>query len=546
MMQAASFVTVVTAIFYHLSRVGYENNAPMTVQQEEGVQLAPSPKAQEVSRSERDFCPVYQQLPPGGQAQTYVRQSGLNSTHADGGPNGVGDVLLWLLVHFLWRWLRSPNSRDPARARAEDRVLAEGSVPVCPRALRLDDGGGGGGGGVLGGGFYERCVRGASQERWRALEFVEGFSDDLLGALRRTLGGEADLRVEDCVGVGSVYESWRAGEPLACDLLVPLAPPEPYRFSFRLWHGPGNGARPVRQASGRIRLEGPAGDEAGCLCATTGPEEDVLCLVHGPRATTNADVLESLLCSKDTPYLARDRVTKWFRTAVAKAWGQISHKYDFELTFRNPDSPGALRVRFRSGKTVVFNLTPVVRFEDSDAYFVSHFASDAGDRSPTSWPLSFAVYEKRLLKHLAERLPEDSCHLRCLQIVSFLHKKQVGLTGGTSLSVYHLKTALLHLLLDKRPSEWSATHLENRACDLLEFVREGLRKTELLHALIGNGRVPKEVGIPPVFRAAEPVDLFRPLAAQERLRAGAAEHFGEMLRNAALLMQEYALRWARG
>ncbi|KAJ8284937.1 hypothetical protein COCON_G00037870 [Conger conger] len=52
MMQAASFVTVVAAIFHHLSKVGYEIITPITVQQEQGAfskspSMGPSPKCLE-------------------------------------------------------------------------------------------------------------------------------------------------------------------------------------------------------------------------------------------------------------------------------------------------------------------------------------------------------------------------------------------------------------------------------------------------------------------------------------------------------------------
>ncbi|KAJ8365795.1 hypothetical protein SKAU_G00146260 [Synaphobranchus kaupii] len=451
-------------------------------------------------------------------------------------------TVLWMQGSYKWEsstvsslarsngvLLQRLNSRDPPQA--EEDILAEGSV-CTTAALLLDKG-------VLGG-FYERYIHTRAHENWRVLEFVEGFSDDLLGALRSTLDGESGMQVEDCIGVGSMYESWRVSKPLVCDLIIPFAPPEPYRFSFQLWRGPVNGVPSGRQASGRILLDSAIENKTSCLCRMANPGEDMLCLLHGPHTMAKVNILENLLCSKGTPYLAKEQVIKWFQIAITKAWGQISHKYEFELTFRNLRSPGALKVRFRSGKTIIFNLAPVIRFEDSDAYFVSQFTSNVNDSSDTCWPLSFAVYEKRLLKYLAKRLPENSCHIRCLQIVCFLHKKQTGLTGKTSLSVYHLKSALLHLLLDKRPLDWSSNHLENRACDILEFILKSLRKKELRHALIGNSRVPKEIGIPPSFIAAEPINLFRPLALQKHLYTEMEKHFREMVRNAAVLIQLYS------
>jgi hypothetical protein len=91
----------------------------------------------------------------------------------------------------------------------------------------------------------------------------------------------------------------------------------------------------------------------------------MLCLLccdnENVKVVKVTDVLDSALCSKHTPYLAKTQVTKWFQTTIRKAWGQISHKYEFELTFRNIDAPGALIVQFRSGKVITFDMAPVVK-----------------------------------------------------------------------------------------------------------------------------------------------------------------------------------------
>lgn len=378
MMQAAGFATVVAAIFHHLNRVGYEIITPITVQQEEGdfskpPSIGPSPNCLEL---EQDFCPIFQTLSPGDKEQCDVHQNGHNSTQVDSRYSVFDNALIWIAIHFLWRLYHRFNSRDPAPA--EDDILTEG--PVCTKVLLLDKG-------VLGG-FYEGCIHSAALENQRVQEFVEGFSDDLLQALRSRLDSEAYMQVEDCIGVGSMYESWRVGKPLACDLIIPIAPPEPYRFNFQLWWKSVNGIHPVHQAWGRIQLERTIENKTRCLCGMAGLGEDLLCLLHGPQTMT---ILENLLCSKDTPYLAKDQVIKWFQIAITEAWGQISHKYEFELSFGNQGSPGALKVRFRSGKTIIFNLTPAIRFEDSDAYFVSQFPSNINSSSGTYWTLSFAV-----------------------------------------------------------------------------------------------------------------------------------------------------------
>ncbi|KAJ8389810.1 hypothetical protein AAFF_G00112790 [Aldrovandia affinis] len=384
------------------------------------------------------------------------------------------------MVNFVWKQIQKFNTRDPAQDEEKD-IFAEGSVST--KALLLDKG-------VLER-FYDKRIHTTAHEYWRVQEFVEGFSDDLLEDFTSVCDRKADIAVQDCIGVGSVYEFWRTSKPLTCDLMVPFAPPKPYQFSAQLC-----GGTPAEHCWGRIKIE-RASENNSCLCGMANLGDDMVCLLHGQNEVAKiSDALEDLLCSKHTPYLSKDRVIKWFQNGITKAWEKISHKYEFELTFRNLVS---LKVRFRSGMTIIFNITPVIRFQDSNAYFVPQFTSNGDNSADTHWLLSFAVYEKHLLKSLAKSLPENPCHIRCLQIVSFLHKKQTDLTGRSPLSNYHLKTALLHLLLDKRPSEWSSDHLEQRVCDILEFIWKSLHKRELWHVLIGNSQVPKEIALLWIF-----------------------------------------------
>lgn len=429
----------------------------------------------------------------------------------------------------------SSSARDSSQA--EEEVLSEGSV--LTKALFPDKG-------VLSS-FYERCIRVSAQEARRTCEFVEGFADDLLEALRSGSDKDADMEVEDCLGVGSTFEAWRVSKPLTCDLFVPFVPPEPYGFKFRLWCGPSGDVPPDMPGCGRIAVAKTGEGGADCLCGTTDLGEDMLCLLHGKNDKPKpSDASNDLLWFRNTPYLAKDQVMKWFQIAVTKAWGRISHKYEFELTFRNLDAPGALKVRFRSGRVIILNITPVVQFEDTDAYFVSHFPSESRSCSDTYWSLSLAMYEKNLLKYSAKRLPENSCHIRCLQIVSFLHKKQEGLTGQSALTNYHLKTALLHLLLGTKSSAWHFDNLELRLRDIMGFLEKSLQEKRLCHVLVGNARVPREIGVPAIFRTAEPINLFRPLVLQRHLYTKTVEHFQEMLRNARVLIQEYTPQFPNG
>ncbi|XP_060895896.1 inositol 1,4,5-trisphosphate receptor-interacting protein [Labrus mixtus] len=436
---------------------------------------------------------------------------------------------LSLVIFFTIEMCRVDLADTEVRPVEDEDVFPE-SGSITPRTMVLDKD-------VLGN-FCDKCTYTSAHDNWRVREFVEGFADDLLESLR-SVCDRTDMEVGDFVGIGSMFESWRVCKPLMCDLLVPFSPPDPHSFQFHLWCCPSSDVPPDMQGCGKIKVTKE--NEEGCICGSANLGEDMLCLLHSRDDGIKVDCgPDELLCSRNTSFLSKDQVMKWFQISVTKAWGRISHKYDFEVTFRNLDAAGALKIRFPSGKVIVMNIIPVVQFEDTDAYFVSHFPSDCESAPDPYWALSFAIYERNLFKYFTKCLPQHSCHLHCLQIVTFLHRKQTGLTGKSAFTNYHFKTALLHLLLlSKSPSSWGFENIEHRLRDILVFMQRSLQEKRLHHVLIGNSKVPEEVRVPEIIQRAEPVNLLRPLVLQTELYAATVKHFQEMLRNASALLQEY-------
>lgn len=392
--------------------------------------------------------------------------------------------------------------------------------------------------------FYERCIRGATADAARTREFVEGFVDDLLEALRSLCNRDTDMEVEDFIGVDSMYENWQVDRPLLCDLFVPFIPPEPYHFHAELCCS--RRSVPLgRQGYGQIKVVRADEDPLGCICDKTKLGEDMLCLLHGKNSVAQpGGEVEMLLCARDAPYLDTLQVMKWFQMALTRAWHRIAHKYEFDLAFGQLDSPGSLKIRFRSGKFMPFNLIPVIQCDDSDLYFVSHLPREPSGEAPassTDWLLSFAVYERHFLRMTSKALPEGACHLSCLQIASFLLSKQSRLTGPSGLGNYHLKTALLHLLVSRRPADWETGQLDARLHELLRFLEKSLLEKKLHHFFIGNRKAPHTMGLPEAVRRAEPLNLFRPFVLQRSLYRKTVDSFYEMLKNAPVLISEYSL-----
>lgn len=457
------------------------------------------------------------------------------------GPEEEYSGYLWSSVLFLVFLVIKMFQMHVAHTEItpfEDEDIYSESSSLAPRLKPLDKE-------VLTN-FCDKCTYTSSNEIWRVREFVEGFADDLLESLRSVCDRDADMEVGDFVGIGSVFESWKVCKPLMCDLLVPFSPPDPFALQFHLWCSCSSNVPPNMQGCGKIKVSKSGGTE-GCLCGSADMGEDMLCLLHNGNDVPSVERSpDDLLCTRNTSFLSKDQVMKWFQISVTKAWGRISHKYDFEVNFRNLDAAGALKVRFHSGKVVVLNMIPVVQLQDTDAYFVSHFPSGSESPPDPYWPLSFAVYERNLLKLISKRLPQNSCHLHCLQIVTFLHRKQTSLTGKTALTNYHLKTVLLHLLLGKRASSWGTEHMESRLGDLLSFLHRSLQEKRLHHVMIGNSKVTELIPVPEIISRAEPVNLLRCLVLQAELHAQTLQHFNEMLKNAPALLQDYTPHWSNG
>uniref|UniRef100_A0A1A7WB31 Inositol 1,4,5-trisphosphate receptor-interacting protein n=2 Tax=Iconisemion striatum TaxID=60296 RepID=A0A1A7WB31_9TELE len=383
--------------------------------------------------------------------------------------------------------------------------------------------------------FYRRCVQVSAEKKWRDGEFLEGFVNDLLDAMKTICDNSSRMAMEDFHLVN------------ASDVIVWFSPPEPYGLQCLLWNSHASDRLLDHlQICGQIKLVEKK-IQNGCPCQTSAAaaDDDMVCLLHcnSEKAKTKpVDVCDGLLCSMSTPYLSKSKVSRWFQSNIKQAWAQISHKYEFELHICYMDAPGALVIRFRSGRKISFSVNPVIKFNSEAHFFITPWSS--GDLD-TLWTLSLTSYEDRLLEHLSQRLPENSCHNQTLEIAHFLHKRQSALSGSSALKDFHFKTAFMHLLLTKKASQWRPDFVACRLRDLLDFMEKSLEKKLLAHVLIGNP-LAKVIELPVEITKAKPVNLFHPLVEHNCLYKNTLVHFQEMLRNAHMLIHDYAAQRANG
>lgn len=359
---------------------------------------------------------------------------------------------------------------------------------------------------------------------WEAA-FLEGFANDLVNAMRE---------LNDARGI-ALIEGYRMVD--ACDIVIPFRPSDFHSFQCELQCS-NAGELANLYICAQIKVVEAPEVQSGCPCESSG---DTVCLLHCETAKPrpNADVWGDL-CTKNSAFLSKHKVTKLFQSSIKEAWERISHKYEFELSICRLDAPGAHVVRFRSGKKVSFTVTPVVQYNTDSHFFVGPFVPNHRDMV---WPLSLTNYEDLFLKEISRDLPQQSCHTQTLQIGLFLHRKQCVLSGPGALKESHFKAALMHLLLAKEPIAWQPDSVAQRLRDLLEFMEKSLEKRSLPHPLVANPAVQKVLQLPPELADDGTVNLFHPLVVHDCIYRSSVVHFQELLKNANMLINDYVAQY---
>lgn len=414
------------------------------------------------------------------------------------------------LICCLSKYLRKNSQITQDKAFPVSCIAGEVSLPDSDTLLK----------------FHTKCVQVSSKTKWKEDEFLEGFASDLLETMRTICNRNGGMVIEDFNMVD------------ACDINVPFTPSEPYSLQCRLWNNQASDLLLDMQVCGRVKVEKNNKIPNGCHCQSSDADDDMVCLLHCGNDKVQTKISNACddLCLKNTPFLSKSRVSRWFQSTIKQAWALISHKYDFELIIRYIDGPGALVIRFRSGKMIRFRMNPVVKF-NVDAHF---YITPCSPRDlDTFWTLSLTSYEDNLLQRLSERLPENPCHIQTLEIACFLHRRQTTLLGSSAVKEFHFKIALMHLLLTKDPSQWKPNYVTHRLRDLMDFMERSLEKKLMHHILMGNPLKQKFIQLPAEFSQTKPVNLFHPLVVHNCIYRNAVMHFQEILRNAHMLIQDY-------
>ncbi|XP_021252672.1 inositol 1,4,5-trisphosphate receptor-interacting protein-like 1 [Numida meleagris] len=294
------------------------------------------------------------------------------------------------------------------------------------------------------------------------------------------------------IGVGSAYEGWcpREDDPVFC-LLVPLTAPRGHTFHLEL-----GTARELPARNSRIRVE------LECTCRTE-EETGVLCFLHNTedRLGKQPPSLLHTLCTGG--YLDAEKIARWFPVLIQDAWRRMPESARCRINVQPCSRSCRLHVIDGFNRIFIIEMMFGVRQHRTDIFLSSHKIEGIVIPS-TTWPQSCAVAEAKFFRHIAAHAREDSFHLRCMQVWACL-------LVGDNISVYEVKTAVMHLLTVFPMEHWRARHFLQRMHDILWYLRCCLEERSLEHFLIGNEAVPAEIILPRDFRVSRPLNLFQRL-----------------------------------
>ncbi|KAM6134153.1 inositol 1,4,5-trisphosphate receptor-interacting protein-like 1 [Phoenicopterus ruber ruber] len=317
--------------------------------------------------------------------------------------------------------------------------------------------------------------------------------------------------LEPAIGVGSAFEGWSPPETdIIYQLLVPLQPPRGHVFNVELVTAL---EMPARNFCVHVELE--------CTCRRDQLVGDMLCFLHHPEEELRRNQDPSLLRTLCTgPYLDVQKTARWFQQLVKAAWVVLPESSKYRLTMLPSSRSCKFQVTKDNNKSLVIELMFGVQQGDSDI-FVSSESTEAIFTPSTTWPESYAVAEVKFFRQTARQAPQDSFHLKCLQLCAYI-------LVGTGFSTSTLKTVVMHLLTTMPLSGWRRRDFLLRLQDIMQYLRRCLEEKRLDHFFLGNQRVPEEIVLPPDLQTAEPLNLFQRLAQDLDAHAEALQEFVEL------------------
>ncbi|NXN91241.1 IPIL1 protein, partial [Rhinopomastus cyanomelas] len=333
--------------------------------------------------------------------------------------------------------------------------------------------------------------------------------DDLLSACKDASRKGFFPVLQPAIGIGSAFEGWCPSEDeVVFRMLVPLKPPRGHDFHLEVGT---KGQTPDQDSHIRVELK--------CTCDGEQLEEDMLCFIHPTKTKTNqAPSLLLTLCTG--AYLDVHKTVLWFKHSVM-AWLEALPQICPYTVKMLPSQRSCMMEATTSCRTkILIEILFGVQQGDSDIFLISR--SPQKDSTPsTVWLQSCAVAEAKFFKYVARNIQPGSLHLTCLCICCCIRK-------NTSISLYAVKTVVMHLLTLRGWSDWCEEDFLTRLADIMQCLTDSVEKKELYHFFTGNDNVPKEIILPPDFLETKPLNLFKCLEEDSATHTKALQELKEL------------------
>ncbi|RMC05444.1 hypothetical protein DUI87_18637 [Hirundo rustica rustica] len=341
--------------------------------------------------------------------------------------------------------------------------------------------------------------------------------NNFTSVLRRALSMTFYPVLQQAIGFGSAFEGWAAAkEEVVYRVLVPLTPPVGHTFHLE--------RDPDQQWTGRnfrihVKLD--------CHCPREHQGANPLCFLHHPdivREVTGQPNLLDLLCTGS--YLDVKKTVEWFCTLVTASWRRLPQSRSWHLVQLPSKRSCNLKLTNSQESFQVRVLFGVQRY--SSDIFISSRSRGAHTPS-TMWPETYTVAETKFFKHVAGQAPQDSSHLKCLQLLT-------GVLVRNDLSIHAIKTVVMHLLNTVPVTQWHRNYFLLQLSDVLEQLRLSLEERYLEHFIVGNQRLPEEIRLPADVQSARPLNVFHSFTQDPAAHSQAMEAYLDLRQRLARVL----------
>ncbi|XP_075008520.1 inositol 1,4,5-trisphosphate receptor-interacting protein-like 1 [Calonectris borealis] len=353
--------------------------------------------------------------------------------------------------------------------------------------------------------FYDEHIQSPVQNLATECKEVKLLVDHFILVMEKLFSKSFFPVLQSAIGVGSAFEGWSPREEdIIYRLLVPLKSPQGHVFHL------------VQDTAGEM----PARDfcihvDLVCTCLNEQLAGEMLCFLHCPEEELSRKQEPSLLRTLCTgSYLDVQKTAHWLQDWLKDVWVVLPQSRKYRLTVLPSSRSCKFQVTNGNNRSLWIEMIFGVQQRDSDI-FVSSRTLDTIFTPSIVWPESYTVAEVKFFRHVASHAPQDSVHLKCLQLCA-----RILMCRGSS--TYALKTAVMHLLTLSR---WGSVSFVPGLLRIMRYLHHCLEEKRLNHFFFGNENVPEEIILPPAFQTADPLNLFQHLAQDPDAHAEAVREF---------------------